>query len=184
MVWTGGSLAITGTFVSGSSLRFGIDNTGLTLTQLGQITGVGAVTLNGSGFLVSAGGNTYADWLALNGPATGFTTDSDNDGLSNGVENVLGSNPNTYNAGLTEVSATPTSVVFKHTLNPAVASDVSYSYQWSTDMVEWKATGQTNTGGTTATIAASAPVLGVVTVTITITGGPSAKLFGRLVAVK
>jgi hypothetical protein len=50
-------------------------------------------------------------------------------------------------------------------------------------MVEWKTSGQTNTGGTTATIAASAPVSGVVTVTVTITGGPSAKLFGRLVAV-
>jgi len=186
--WTGGALNITGIFSSGSSIRFGTTSGGLLPAQLAVIsvngTGVGTYTLNGSGFLVSPGGNTYNDWLGLNGPATGFTTDSDNDGLPNGVENVLGSNPNTFNTGLTEVSATASSVVFNHTLNPTVASDVSYSYEWSTDMVEWKTTGQTNTGGTTATLAASAPVSGVVTVTVMITGGPAAKLFGRLVAVQ
>jgi autotransporter-associated beta strand protein len=134
--------------------------------------------------LVQTGGTTYADWLVANAPATGFDTDTDKDGIPNGVENVLGSNPNTYNAGLTEVSSTASSVVFKHTLNPTIASDVTYTYQWSTDLVEWKASTETNTGGTTATISPSAPVSGVVTVTITITGGPSSKLFGRLIAVK
>ncbi len=183
--WTGGTLAITGTFVSGSSLRFGTTSGGLTPTQLGLITGAGPVTLDASGFLVSAGGgNTYADWLTANSPATGFVTDSDNDGISNGVENVLGSNPNAYNAGLTQISATPTTATYQHTLNPTLASDVTYGYEWSTDLVEWKTTGQTNTGLTTATISPSAPVLGVVTVTVSITSGPSAKLFSRLSAVK
>ena len=129
-------------------------------------------------------GNTYANWLTLNGPATGFQTDSDGDGIPNGVENVLGSNPNTFNQGLTEVAATASSVTFKHTLNETVASDVTYGYRWSSDMTEWKAHNETNTGGTTATISASAPVLGVVTVTITITGGPTTKLFGQLTATK
>lgn len=126
--------------------------------------------------------STYDAWLALNAPATGFTTDSDNDGVPNRIENVLGSNPNTSSEGLTQVSATATSVTFKHTLNPTIASDVSYSYQWSTDLTEWKATGQTNTGGPTATITPTGPVGGVVTVTMSITGGPSTRLFGRLVA--
>ena len=128
--------------------------------------------------------NTYADWLTANSPATGFTTDSDNDGVSNGVENVLGSNPNVSSAGLTNVSATTSSATCQHTLNPTIASDVSYSYEWSTDLVEWKATTETNTAGTTATITPSAPVSGVVTVTTAITFGPTAKLFTRLNATK
>lgn len=183
--WSG-TLNLTGTFVSGSSLNFG-SSTGLSAQQLSKISATGftnfALDTEGDLIATAVSGSTFADWLLLNAPATGFVTDSDNDGLSNGVENVLGSNPNTYNAGLTEISSTANSVVFKHTLNPTIAGDVTYGYEWSTDMVEWKTHNQTNTGGTTATISASTPVSGVVTVTITITGGPSAKLFGRLVAV-
>jgi fibronectin-binding autotransporter adhesin len=129
-------------------------------------------------------GTSYADWLAANPPATGFTTDSDGDGTSNGIENILGTNPNIFSAGLTQVSATATSVTFQHPLNPTVASDVTYSYQWSTDLTEWKTGGQTNSDGTTATITPSAPVAGVITVPITITSGPAAKLFGRILATK
>lgn len=150
-----------------------------------SVTSGYSVTYNGTqAILVQGSSNTYADWLAANAPATGFETDSDNDGISNGLENVFGTNPNTFNTGLTQVSATATSVTYKHPLNPTVASDVTYSYQWSTDLVEWKASGVSNTGGTNATIVASAPVSGVVTVTTTATAGPSAKLFTRIAAVK
>lgn len=128
----------------------------------------------------SAATNTYADWLAANPPAAGFATDSDNDGVSNAVENILGTNPNAYSAGLTQVSATSNSATFKHTLNPTPAGDLSYSYEWSTDLTEWKAGGQTNTAGTTATITPAGPVADVVTVTTTVTGGPGGKLFTRI----
>ncbi|MCX6866836.1 MAG: autotransporter-associated beta strand repeat-containing protein [Verrucomicrobia bacterium] len=128
------------------------------------------------------GGNTYANWLSTRSPATGFVTDSDNDGIPNGVENILGTNPNISSPGLIQVSATATSVTFQHTLNPTVASDVTRSYQWSTDLVEWKTSDQSNSGGTTAIISPSAPDAGVVTVTVTISKGSSNKLFGRLVA--
>lgn len=179
-----GALNIVG-FVSGSSLNFG-SSTGLTAQQLSKISATGFTSfgLDAEGDLTASAvvSNSFADWLLANAPATGFVTDTDKDGLANGVENVLGSNPNTYNAGLTAISSTATSVTFKHTLNPTIASDVTYGYQWSTDLSEWKTTGQTTTGGTTATITPSAPVLGVVTVTVTITGGTPAKLFGRMVA--
>jgi hypothetical protein len=59
---------------------------------------------------------------------------------------------------------------------------VTASYEWSTDLIEWKSSGQTNTGGTTATITVSPPVADVVTVTMTVTSGPATKLFGRLAA--
>ena len=125
--------------------------------------------------------NTYANWLTTNSPATGFITDSDNDGVANGVENVLGTNPNVYSPGLTNVSATPSSAIYTHTLNPTIASDVSYSYEWSTDLAEWKVSGAPNTGGTIATITPSAPVSGVVTVTTT-ASAPTARLFTRIKA--
>jgi hypothetical protein len=128
--------------------------------------------------------STYTAWLALNSPATGFATDTDKDGISNGLENVFGSNPKTYSSGLTLVSATASSVTYQHPLNPNIASDVSYSYEWSTDLIEWKASGATNTGGAIATINPSVPVSGIVTVTTTLTRGSTTKLFTRLKAVQ
>lgn len=141
----------------------------------GAITGPGKIQ-------VGAAANTYANWLTANSPATGFSTDTDNDGVPNGVENVLGTNPNTSSAGLTQVSATASSVTFQHTLNPTIASDVSYSYQWSSDLIEWKASGVANTAGTIGTIVPSAPAAGVVTVVTTRTGTASSKLFTRIKA--
>lgn len=141
----------------------------------GAITGVGKIQ-------VGAAANTYANWLTANSPATGFSTDTDNDGVPNGVENVLGTNPNTSSAGLTQVSATASSVTFQHTLNPTIASDVSYSYQWSSDLSEWKASGVANTAGTIGTVVPSAPAAGVVTVVTTRTGTASSKLFTRIKA--
>jgi len=146
---------------------------------------VGASTYTfteGDGRLVktAAATNTFSDWLSANPPATGFNTDSDGDGVSNGAENVFGTNPNVFTAGLSNVSSTASSATYSHTLNPTIASDVSYTYEWSTDLVEWKASGQSNTGGTTATITPSTPVSGVVTVTTAISSGPAAKLFTRI----
>jgi autotransporter-associated beta strand protein len=54
--WSGGTLNITGTFVSGTSLRFGTTSGGLTSTQLSQITatGISNFALNESGYLIEA----------------------------------------------------------------------------------------------------------------------------------
>ncbi|MES2476299.1 MAG: hypothetical protein V4640_10995 [Verrucomicrobiota bacterium] len=145
--------------------------------EIAQLTGTGTLEV-----VSGPGTNTYQQWIAANAPASGFLPDSDADGVANGVEHVLGTNPNTSSAGLVAVSATATSATFKHTLNPSLASDVVSSYQWSTDLIEWKASGATHSSGTTAVITSSAPVAGEVTVTISISGGPAGKLFGRLVA--
>ena len=164
----------TGT--AGSYFEFFIDNTGFPGLPSPAVFSIDNFRV------VSATADPFAQWLANNPPATGFITDSDGDGVPNGVENVLGSNPNTASAGLTGISATANSVSFSHSLNATIASNVSYTYQWSTDLNEWKATGQTNMAGTTATIVATGS--GPVTVTTTITSGPAGKLFTRLVANK
>ena len=159
----------------------------LTFTQAGSLWTAPAGSViwkfnQTTGVLSVEAGNTYATWLSTNPPATGFSTDTDNDGVPNGVENVLGTSPNASSAGLTQVTASASTAIFKHTLNPTLASDVSYTYEWSTDLVEWKATTESNAGGTTATITPSAPASGVVTVTTAITSGPAAKLFTRIKA--
>ena len=52
--WSGGTLAITGTFVSGASLRFGTTSSGLTSGQLSQISAAGytSFVLDANGYLV------------------------------------------------------------------------------------------------------------------------------------
>lgn len=116
------------------------------------------------------------------GADTSATGDADGDGISNLVENVLGTAPNAASSGLTQIGGTGTSVTFSHPLNAELASDVTYSYQWSTDLAEWKSSGQSNTGGIATTITAGAPVSGVVTVTASVTTGTASKLFVRLIA--
>ncbi len=87
----GGTLAITGTFVSGSSLRFGTTNTGLTAGQLTRIAIQGNaahLALDGSGYLISG----YPAWKVNNAPVTGANpnADEDGDGVANGIEYLLG----------------------------------------------------------------------------------------------
>ncbi|TAE73440.1 MAG: hypothetical protein EAZ65_00525 [Verrucomicrobia bacterium] len=128
----------------------------------------------------SAATNNYASWLAANAPATGFDTDSDQDGVPNGVEHVLGSDPNSFSTGLSQVSSGNSSISYQHALNPNIASDVAYSYEWSTDLSQWLDSGTTNSAGITATITPSTPVSGVVAVTTSITAGSASKLFTRI----
>jgi hypothetical protein len=178
VTWSDSVLGTLGSYTYTTTRTFG----SILITESASSSGtISALSLT----QVVTAGTTYVNWLADHAPATGFITDSDNDGLPNGVENVLGSDPNTYNAGLTMVSSTATSITFKHTLNPLIVSDVTYGYQWSTDLVNWHTSGDTNTGGTSATITPSSPDANqVVTVVISITGGSAARLFGRFEAKK
>jgi autotransporter-associated beta strand protein len=90
--WSGGNLVITGTFVSGSSLRFGTDTSGLGPSQLAAITGSGftSFSLNAGGFLVGTPLTGYPAWQLLNAPTGTPTDDFDNDGVTNGIEYILG----------------------------------------------------------------------------------------------
>jgi subtilisin-like proprotein convertase family protein len=104
--------------------------------------------------LPGAPGGDFAAWIANYpqvGTLNGRDDDFDGDGLPNAVENLLGSSPIASNAGLVDVSTSGGSLVFYHTFAAAPASDVTGSYEWSADLVNWHASGA-ESGGTILTI--------------------------------
>lgn len=131
--------------------------------------------------------NTYAAWIAgYNvGALSGFSDDGDRDGLPNGVENYLGTRPDSASPGLSPVSATANTLVFRHSRSNNAAADLTASYEWSADLGHWQPSA-TTVGNTTVTISAatvieaSAPANDLVEVTATVTGTPEPQLFVRL----
>jgi autotransporter-associated beta strand protein len=90
--WSGGSITITGTFVSGSSLRFGTGTGGLSPSQLAAIsrTGFTSFSLNSGGYLVGTPLTGYPAWKLLHAPTGTPSDDFDNDGVPNAIEYILG----------------------------------------------------------------------------------------------
>jgi autotransporter-associated beta strand protein len=105
--WTGGTLTITGTFISGSSIRFGTTGSGLTPAQLALITanGFNSFALSSSGYLTASVASTFSSWITgtfANGVVPlakrGPNDDPDQDGISNLIEYALsGLDPTTFN---------------------------------------------------------------------------------------
>jgi len=185
--------------LSGSDVTFGTNAITATqnfnlFTQLGTATfdEIRLGTTLADVYSVTPGtGNTFASWISAYpgvGALTGFIDDSDADGLPNGVESLLGSDPSTSNQGLSGVSGTSSSVTFSHSRSNTIPSDVSLSYQWSSDLINWFASDATNPGGVQVNIGAvptldvSAPANDMVMVTATRIAGASTRLFVRLVA--
>jgi subtilisin-like proprotein convertase family protein len=137
---------------------------------------------------LSAGsGNTFALWMSSYpvGLLNGFQDDPDADGIPNGLENYLGTLPNAMSAGLIRISTTTGVLVFRHSLSNTPATDLSASYEWSTDLSNWRPSGAEESGTTvvitTQTIEdAIAPANDLVEVTATPSGTPKARLFVRL----
>jgi hypothetical protein len=145
-------------------------------------------TINGLS-LVQTGtvGNTFASWIGgfSVGGLTGPDDDFDQDGLANAVENLLGTSPEVFNSGLTNVSSTGGSLVFRHTRGTTPATDLTGSYEWATDLGTWHASGVPS-GGTTVTFAPPVVITpgipDLVEVTATVAGTPASKVFARFKA--
>lgn len=141
--------------------------------------GIGAVSVSTVG-----PPNTLASWISgfSVGAETGVNGDFDKDGLSNAVENILGSNPSVSNTGITVVSGTATSLVFRHNRSTTPASDLTPSYEWSTDLATWYPAG--TGGGVTVSITPVVITPGgptdLVEVTASVVSGTAGKLFCRL----
>jgi autotransporter-associated beta strand protein len=149
------------------------------------------VHFTGTQGVVSVVGATYNDWIAGfpgAASATGFNQDADSDGVPNGVEHVLGTDPSASSSGLTHVSATANSLTFRATLANALATNVAPGIEWSSDLVEWKSSEAANASGTIVTIVVTGAFAGTTPdnlqyeLVATATGTPAKKIFVRLVA--
>lgn len=90
----------------------------------------------------------------------------------------------TWITGFSDVgSQSGNSVTFRHPQGTSQASEVSASYRWSTDLVNFH-NAVASAGGTTVTFTPSlgTPTAGTTTVTATVSGTVPAKLFVTLQA--
>jgi hypothetical protein len=130
----------------------------------------------------------FNEWISgLNvGRLTGPADDFDKDGLGNAMEYLMGSDPTKPNNGLSVVEAGLNTLKLRHSQSNTLSPNLIITYQWSTDLVEWKGSGQPNKTGTIVDIVAktitdkNAPASDLVEVTYTIRIGARGKLFSRV----
>jgi hypothetical protein len=137
--WTGGTLTLTGTFVSGSSLRYGTSATALTATQLGKISAAGYANfaLDANGYLtaMSTAGFTYwSTGTFANGAIPlnqrGPSNDFEKDGISNLLEfAIAGQDPTVPNGPV----GTFTGGMLSFTKRAGI-SGLTYAIEGSTDL--------------------------------------------------
>jgi len=128
---------------------------------------------------VTPPGNTFADWMSSYGVApglAGFDQDADGDGIKNGVENFFGTAPNASSGGLVSGATSGNTFTFTHPQNATPAAGVTAAYRWSKDLTTFHGHGQTDGDNTTVSFNAVTN-LGITTVTATVTGTATVKLF-------
>lgn len=144
----------------------------------------------------------YDSWGAsktLLGPDGAFDADPDNDGLDNGLEFVLGGEPNPANPGsnsaalLPQASQTSGNLTFTFRRKDISESGIALKFQWSTDLSFPSPANEVQVGATDSTtdaivvdVTEDAPNADTDTIVITIPASKAAggKLFGRLMAVE
>ena len=95
--------------------------------------------------------NDFAAWIdgffpGESDPAiVGFDADPDADGLSNGVESILGTSPATPNPGLENPAASISgTLTFLATTAKNPPSDVARAWEWSRDLEHWFDNGESD----------------------------------------
>ena len=132
-------------------------------------------------------GNSFAAWIAdpafgIDVARRGLGDDPDGDGIDNGVENFFGTNPGTFSQGVLAGIKSGNTFTFTHPKNATPASDLTAAYTWSKNLSAFLATGATDGAGTTVTFITQTdtPAAGITTVTATVTGTATSKLFVRV----
>ena len=144
--------------------------------------------------VVSTGGSAYDAWAgpySLANPA--FDFDSDNDGIPNGLEWILGGNPTHNDTPSIRPTVTGSvggglTLVFNRA-SASVPPETTLVVEWGSDLNPLANTltiGTTDVGpsGNNPTIDIDAPTTGQVTVNIPAANAPGGKLFARLKAIQ
>ena len=79
---------------------------------------------------------TFDDWMS---DFAGATSDTgfdgfDGDGISNGLEHYMGTDPSSKSAAMSNVSSDGASTSFQHPVNSNPVAGVTAIYSWSTDL--------------------------------------------------
>ena len=193
--WSGGTLNITGSFVSGSSIKFATTG-GLDSTQLAAISvngsGAGTYSLDPSGYLVGGSSDPFTDWA---GSGVNFDDDANNDGVDNGLAWLLGAADKdvnatgllpkaTQNGGDLKLTFTCLKIANRGTvvLNLQYSKDLGITDPWAThEVVVPDAAGIV--GSVTFTVSSVNPDPDLVNLEATIpasAAAPGTKLFARL----
>lgn len=182
-----GALNITGSFVAGSSIRFGLNKSGLTPAQLAVITvnGGGTYTLNEDGFLVAGtapGG--YAQWASTNAPTGDPYDDFDGDGVANAVEYVLGGDKDTNDLGklpVPTISGGNLLFTFERDQDSVDGSTI-VQIEVGTDLVNWPNVYNVgaDTGSSSAGVSVTDNEDGSDTIVLTVAQALDVKKFSRL----
>jgi autotransporter-associated beta strand protein len=141
--WTGGTLNLTGAFLPGTSLRFGTTGSGLTSTQLALIsaTGFTSFALDSGGYLTAIATSGYDTWTATHATTTGndANADEDGDGVTNGVEYVLGGTATANDvAKLPQASTASGDLTFSFVRDQAsIGGTTSVVIEVGTDLSTW-----------------------------------------------
>ncbi|MEN8871104.1 MAG: sulfatase-like hydrolase/transferase [Akkermansiaceae bacterium] len=84
--------------------------------------------------------SVFADWISGFGLAAGeqgIDDDPDDDQIANGIEAWLGTDPGQANEIVTSLTSDGIVTNFQHPQNETPPSDLSGSYEWSTDLTNW-----------------------------------------------
>lgn len=112
--------------------------------------------LEGNGSLMAQYGPDdflFSDWGDAHPEAAAFNEDHDGDGLPNGIEHVLGSDPNAPGAHpMRLIRVDSKTLALHHPLTPGMAADVARGYEWSRDLTDWHRGGESDSSGLTVNI--------------------------------
>ena len=131
---------------------------------------------------VSEVANDFASWATnngLSGSNAAFNADPDGDGIPNGLESFLGTLPGSSSSAMSNIAKTGNGISMQHSRNSDLASDITASYHWSTDLSTWNTSGET-INGTTVTITTDDSVEGTTTATATVSGTDADNVFIKI----
>jgi hypothetical protein len=160
-----------------------VDNDTGTTYQVHQFLDVGESAFTFIGTVEE----TFDNWISgfeLEGGQTGFTEDYNNDGISNGMKYFFGVDPTEPSPGLSSLAVDvqdENKFSFTHPMADPPAPGVQAEYRWAKDLTEFHADGATDADGTTVTFVRGETVDGMVTVTATLEGTPTDRIFVALV---